>query len=525
MRLFLDTLIRWLIAAGLIVGAIAYFKIPADTNWPSFRTNVPAAAILVGAMIGVSAVALQGMSRWLVPLIVAIGMTLGIGAYYRIDGTLDVGWEPVNALVTFVIVLALWLMTFHVLARTHRFLMLVNCWCDPDGVKTWIAELDSPSLLRKSLAVQTLADYLGRGFSGAENWPFAWCRRDELEFNGAIIKRLLAAKEAMLAECPSQRRLLRQLGRKMKTTFGRLAQYRVDWMIRQIPEYFRPDAAEPVAPDDLPEPLTPLDPARLIQTLRDRIRDALEKATQLINDSPAGSLIVDSEESVGEVLAQLLLEAYQAGLLLRMGTPEINPMDLFPNERGSFKKAFHDFAKMMERIGTLLKDGLMDLSFLEERLPPEAVDDELPYMTSEEFVQSMRPHVEQALTLFVEITNQTPHGLILVAEEASVCRVFARLHAQALETGLELRLQRAESLGLLAKWKEKHVAAPHLRKAASPRMPSPIMGWAEKYRCMRIAGTRFPLIHEGPESRNASAPGTESHERSITSVKPGPGEN
>jgi hypothetical protein len=257
-----------------------------------------------------------------------------------------------------------------------------------------------------------------------------------------------------------------------------------------------------------------------------RITDTLEKATQIINDSPAGALIVDSEEPVGEICAQLLLDAYQVGLLLRLGSSEINPMELFSPERRSFRKAWNDFAEMLERIGALLKDGLMDLSFLEERVPPEAVGDELPYMSAVEFVQAMRPNVEQALQQFVEITNQTPDGLILIAEETSVCRIFAKLHAQALETGLELRLQRAESLGLLPSspaapkqpgcWRQ----TPHLRKAASPRLPPPFMGWAAKYRCMRIAGTRFPLIHQGPEKSEMSGRDDNPH---ITSVKPGPG--
>jgi len=46
------------------------------------------------------------------------------------------------------------------------------------------------------------------------------------------------------------------------------------------------------------------------------------------------------------------------------------------------------------------------------------------------------------------------------------------------------------------------------------------LGWAEKYRCMRIAGTRFPLIHLGPEKSESADRPDDPH---ITSVKPGPG--
>ena len=83
----------------------------------------------------------------------------------------------------------------------------------------------------------------------------------------------------------------------------------------------------------------------------------------------------------------------------------------------------------------------------------------------------------------------------MAAEEARLCRIFAHVHAEALETGLELRLQRAESLESTNRPKKEEVSVPHLRKAASPPLPAPFLSWAAKYRCMRIAGTRFPLIH------------------------------
>jgi hypothetical protein len=458
-------------------------------------------------------------------------MSLGVCFYFHIGGAINFSWEPMNSLATIVIVLALWSISFHVIARTNRFLNLLNCWCDPTGVKGWMADLDSPNLLRKSLAVQTMADYFGRNLGGMENWPFAEYRSDELETYSTFIKKLWAAKEATVPECPSQKRLLRQLARKMKNAFWRVAQCRVDWLISQIPEYFRRVTAsrdrifavsDPMirVTTNALDPLPPLHPARLIQAMQARVTDTLEKAGQIINDSPAGALVVDSEEPVGEVFARLFLEAYQVGLLLRLGSSEIDPMELFTPERSSFRKARNEFAALLTRIGELVKDGLMDLSFLEERVRPEEIGDELPYMSAEEFVQTMRPRVEQALQQFVEITNQTPDGLILFAEETSVCRIFAKLHAQALESGLELRLRRAESLGLLGKGTEKQVATPLLRKAASPGLPPPFMGWAAKYRCMRIAGTRFPLIHQGPEKSESTSSQDDPH---VTSVKPGPG--
>ena len=481
MRLFLDTSIRWLIAAGMWLGAIAYFRNPNAIDLGSLFLNSGVAAMIVAGLVLMSAVALEG---------------------------------------------------------TNRCLLLLHCVCDPGVIKEWVADLDSRNRMRKRLALRTVADYLGGRFGVIGPWD--WCRPEEIEAHVAVIKKLWAAKEATLPECPSQERLFPQLARNMKEAFWRLANCRVDWMISRIPEYFR--VSRPATSEQpgwstvenlLPDPLAPLDPARLIQAMQPRVTDALQKAAQVINDSPAGALIVDSEEPVGELCAQLLLEAYQVGLLLRLGSSEINPMELFSPGRGGFKKVCRDFAEMLDRIGAALKDGLMDLSFLEERVPPEALGDELPDMSAEEFIQAMRPNVEQALQHFIEITNQTPDGLILIAEETSVCRIFAKLHAQALETGLELRLRRAETLGLLGKSTRtlpsslggegpglRGAATPHLRKAASPPLPPPFLGWAEKYRCMRIAGTRFPLIHLGPEKSESADRPDEPH---ITSVKPGPG--
>jgi len=469
MRLFIDTFVRWLIAAGLYLAAIAYFGAPKAIDFVSWLPNTGVAAIIVAAMVVMSAVALEG---------------------------------------------------------ANRCLILLSCWCDPQLIQEWIKDLDSPSLWRKRRALRTVTDYLG-GNTGVIG-PFAWCGSAELEAHVAIVKNLWAARQAVVADCPTQGRLLRQLGRNMKESFWRLAQCRVDWMVTRIPEYFRQSADVPDAerqgrpaglldePLPLPEALPPLEPNRLIEAMEARITNALQKAAQVLNDAPAGTLIVDSEEPVGEQLAQLFLEAYQVELLLRMGSLQVDPSELFSAGRGTLK-SFRLFEEMVERAGDAVKNALMDLNLVAEEIRAEPASEDLPFMSPDEFIVAMRPHVEQAFKQFVEITNQTPTGLILVAEEAGLCRIFAQLHAEALETGLELRMQRAESLYPTGQPKEKAIPAPHLRKAASPPLPAPYLSWAAKYRCMRIAGTRFPLRHGEP--RKPDFP----NEPPITSVKPGPG--
>jgi hypothetical protein len=509
MRLLVDTSVRWLIAGGLYVGAISYFRVPAATHLESIYIDLVATALVIGPMLVVSAIALEGSILWFASLIIAASMSFAFCAYHQISGNIDFGSETINIGATIVVVSALLLITSHVFARTHRFLLLLNCWCDPDQLKTWIADLESADLRRKQLAVRTMADYLGRPLAVFEDWSFTGYGAVELDSQATILKKLWEAKQAMMAECPSQGPLLEQLGRRMKESYWRLIQCRLDWLVTQISEYFQGSEASPDASQasETAEPLSlpPLEPERLIESMLDRITKSLQRIAQILNDAPAGSLIVDSESPVGESLAQLFLEAYQTALLLRIEGPGISrpaspsqPDVWSLDTRGHqhLRSAFQLFGQVVKRAGNEVRQTLMDLNLLAEEISAQSTGEDHPFMSQDEFVLAMRPHVEQALKRFADITNQSLTGLILVAEEAVLCRIFVRLHARALETGLELRLRRAENLGFFAKPMEEDVATPHLRKAASPPLPPPLMGWAEKYRSMKIAGTRFPLLRE-----------------------------
>src|SRR5439155_10567681 len=94
----------------------------------------------------------------LVRLLIAAGLYVGAYAYYRSAGTIDFGWEPMNVAVALIIVLALLLVTGNLFDRTYRILVLLNCWCDPEQVEKWVVELDSPDLERKKLALRAMSD-------------------------------------------------------------------------------------------------------------------------------------------------------------------------------------------------------------------------------------------------------------------------------------------------------------------------------------------------------------------------------
>jgi hypothetical protein len=511
MRLFLATLVHWVITAGLILGAIAFFSMPANASWSAVQIESVAAAIVFGAMIIASAIALQENVRWVILLFGAICLSLGLCAFYQIQETIDFGPDLMSALTTYVLVLALWFMIFNVVSRTYRLMTILTFWLNPEEIHKCVADLDSPNLSKKRFAVQTLSDYLGRGFAGAESWPFSRSGREELELHAAVIKRIWDAKQAAVAECPSEQWLLGQLGKKMKEGFGQLS--RRPPTVHPDPKPFESSTLTSQA-GSIPQSLPALESWRLVEDMQPRIAETLGEAARIINEAQAGSLIVDCEEPVGELLAQLFLEAYQVALSLRLESLKIK----LP---GSFVEApvwklsdggFLTVVPLIEGAADFLKDALMDLNLLAEEVRVEPAPEDLPCMASDEYLLHMLPHVESVLEQFVEITNQSPNGLILVDEEPGLCRLFAKLHAQSLETGLELRVRRAEALGLArpskapaadspfatirGRWEKKHIQTPSLRKAASPPLPPSMLGWAQKYRHMRIAGTRFPLLRK-----------------------------
>src|SRR5262249_4703447 len=166
MRLLLDTLIRWLIAVSLLFAAGACFTVPTNANAPLLRVNLSAAAVLIAAMTVFSAFLLEGHSRSHIAFIGAVVTSIGFCAYCGVQGGLDSRLEPTNLAATIIIILTLWFAVFHVIAQTDRLLNLMNCWLDPDGVKNWMTDLDSPDLVKKTFAIQTMADYLGRGYHG-----------------------------------------------------------------------------------------------------------------------------------------------------------------------------------------------------------------------------------------------------------------------------------------------------------------------------------------------------------------------
>jgi hypothetical protein len=157
-----------------------------------------------------------------------------------------------------------------------------------------------------------------------------------------------------------------------------------------------------------------------------------------------------------------------------------------------------DCRRAVQKAWDAVNVTLMDFDLRKDPYFEKPYQVGVPAVPPEAFLRVMAGKVEQALTDLAEILNDSWTGQLDLVGETAVCLLFAQLEVQALETGFELRWQQAEERSIpdAPQVKERF----RLRKAASPRLPPGEMSWGEKYRCMAMAGTRYPLMHERMEA-------------------------
>jgi hypothetical protein len=121
----------------------------------------------------------------------------------------------------------------------------------------------------------------------------------------------------------------------------------------------------------------------------------------------------------------------------------------------------------MERMADAVRDALLDWN-TDDDLPPEVAREPLPPVDPGQFVEVLRPEVEQTLAALAEVLNEAPDARSLPAGEPEVRRLLEGLVRQALERGRQLRID-----------------------AAVAGLP-PGGPWVEKYRRMQAAEGRLP---------------------------------
>jgi hypothetical protein len=124
---------------------------------------------------------------------------------------------------------------------------------------------------------------------------------------------------------------------------------------------------------------------------------------------------------------------------------------------------------LLERAADAVKDALLDWELDDEAGQTAAGLQELPPLDPALFVAALLPQLELVLWRMADAVNDAPAGRILAAGEARVRELLADFCCNALEVGLQMRLDAAEASrparlpapGIWARrWRRMHAAAP-----------------------------------------------------------------
>jgi hypothetical protein len=141
-----------------------------------------------------------------------------------------------------------------------------------------------------------------------------------------------------------------------------------------------------------------------------------------------------------------------------------------------------DGENILTRWADIIKDLLLDWDISSEEEEAEPIVDELPRMSEEEFVHALRGKIDETLHRIADAINRAPTGQIIAASEEKVCQFLAELYATALELGVQMRLEAAES------------------QSGKPTKTRPQGEWAKRLRRMMAGGAEMPLGND-PQGR------------------------
>src|SRR5262249_37896809 len=100
---------------------------------------------------------------------------------------------------------------------------------------------------------------------------------------------------------------------------------------------------------------------------------------------------------------------------------------------------------LLERAADAVKDALLDWELDDEPGQAPARLEELPPLDPALFVAALLPQLELVLWRMADAVNDVPEGRILAAGEARVRELLADFCCNALEAGLQMRLEAAEA--------------------------------------------------------------------------------
>ncbi|MBY0523703.1 MAG: hypothetical protein K2R98_09895 [Gemmataceae bacterium] len=126
----------------------------------------------------------------------------------------------------------------------------------------------------------------------------------------------------------------------------------------------------------------------------------------------------------------------------------------------------------LERVADAIKDAILDWELPETDDSDVSPLDALQPMAPADFIEAMRPRIEETLLKVADAINEAPTGQLLAASEARVTDLILEMALESLQVGLRLRLEATQ--------------------AGSPTTEMPQGAWARKYRKMRTARDTMP---------------------------------
>jgi hypothetical protein len=380
---------------------------------------------------------------------------------------------------------------------------LLHCHLDHHYLECAVRDLDSPSPSRRRQALCTVADFhqhplrifardLPAPTDALQLPVLALLHREWLQTHRSRTQRTRTSLQEIAL---GLRRRVREMRWRL---FDALRDRLVSWGV----------IADPQGPGPGLSPLPPVAEEAFLQVMRDKITGTLEIAADAINAAPNEEVVSASAERVRDCFAALQRDAVATGLQMRLDAAAADTLDSSALQleipRGSRKKALfelrHRMEETLEWLGDALHEAILDWGMPDPPALPMLPFEPLPQMERESFLEAMRRPVEDAMRRVAEVLSTAPLGALERTGEQRLHDLFVNLQLEALEVGLQLRLDvwEAELPPVLEPQHASEAPLP-LRKAADPRLPPSQacrLRWAEKFRRMRAAGTRWPPSRE-----------------------------